>query len=51
MFSSKMRGMRRGLLPLALGSIWIAPGALAQDRSGLPPGAIVQPRATAPAAS
>jgi tetratricopeptide (TPR) repeat protein len=35
--------MRRGLLPLALGSIWIAPGALAQDRSGLPPGAIVQP--------
>jgi Flp pilus assembly protein TadD len=35
--------MRRGLLPLALGSIWIAPGALAQDRSGLPPGAVVQP--------
>ncbi len=38
-----MRGMRRGLLPLALGSVWIAPGALAQDRSVLPPGAIVQP--------
>ena len=35
--------MRRGLLPLALGSVWIAPGALAQDRSVLPPGAIVQP--------
>ena len=40
-----MRGMRRGLLPLALGSIWIAPGALAQDRSALPPGAVVQPLA------
>ena len=26
-----------------LGSVWIAPGALAQDRSGLPRGAIVQP--------
>lgn len=37
--------MRRGLLPLALGSIWIAPGALAQDRSALPPGAIAQPMA------
>lgn len=37
--------MRRGLLPLALGSVWIAPGALAQDRSALPPGAIVQPMA------
>ncbi|HTU10357.1 MAG TPA: tetratricopeptide repeat protein [Allosphingosinicella sp.] len=35
--------MRRGLLPLALGSVWIAPVALAQDRSGLPPGAVVQP--------
>ena len=45
MFLSKMRGMRRGLLPLALGSIWIAPGALAQDRSALPPGAVVQPMA------
>jgi tetratricopeptide (TPR) repeat protein len=43
MFSSKMRGMRRGLLPLALGSIWIAPGALAQGRAALPAGAIVQP--------
>jgi len=30
-------------LPLALGSVWIAPGALAQDRAALPPGAIVQP--------
>ncbi len=45
MFSSKMRGMRRGLLPLALGSIWIAPVALAQDRAGLPAGAVVQPMA------
>lgn len=35
--------MRRGLLPLALGSVWIAPSALAQDRSALPPGAVVQP--------
>ena len=43
MVSSKMRGMRRGLLPLVLGSVWIAPGALAQDRAALPPGAIVQP--------
>jgi tetratricopeptide (TPR) repeat protein len=43
MFSSKMRGIRRGLLSLALGSVWIAPGALAQDRAALPPGAIVQP--------
>lgn len=34
--------MCRGILPLALGSVWIAPGALAQDRSGLPPGAVVQ---------
>lgn len=29
--------MRRGLLPLLLGSVWIAPGALAQDRAVLPP--------------
>jgi tetratricopeptide (TPR) repeat protein len=43
MFSLKMRGIRRGVLSLALGSIWIAPGALAQDRSGLPPGTVVQP--------
>lgn len=43
MFSSKMRGIRRGFLPLALGSVWIAPGALAQDRSVLPSGAVVQP--------
>jgi tetratricopeptide (TPR) repeat protein len=43
MISSKMRGMRRGLLPLVLGSVWIAPGALAQNRAALPPGAIVQP--------
>ena len=38
-----MRGIRRGLLSLALGSVWIAPGALAQDRYGLPPGSVVQP--------
>jgi Flp pilus assembly protein TadD len=42
MFSLKMRGMCRGFLPLALGSVWIVPGALAQDRSALPPGAVVQ---------
>lgn len=38
-----MRGMRRGFLPLVLGSVWIAPAALAQGRAALPPGAIVQP--------
>ena len=41
-----MRGMRRGFLPLALGSVWIAPGALAQGRAALPAGAIVQPAET-----
>lgn len=43
MLSLRMRGIRRGILSLALGSVWIAPGALAQDRSALPPGAVVQP--------
>lgn len=37
-----MRGIRCGFLPLALGSVWIAPAALAQERVALPPGAIVQ---------
>lgn len=45
MFSSTMRGMRRGFLPLVLGSVWIAQGALAQGRAALPPGAVVQPMA------
>lgn len=35
--------MRRGFLSLVLGSVWIAPGALAQGRAALPPGAVVQP--------
>ena len=43
MFSQTMREISRGLLLLATGSA-LTTGAWAQDRAGLPPGAVVQPR-------
>jgi tetratricopeptide (TPR) repeat protein len=43
MFSQTMRGISRGLGLLAMANA-LATGAWAQDQSGLPPGAVVQPR-------
>jgi len=43
MTSFKWRGMRRGLLALASGTIMTSLPAFAQQRANLPPGAVVQP--------